>query len=126
MGEVLLHSTSPKNKIVGGFYEINERKNHVFGWGVVGSLSLSACTSMIPVTSNNTFPADGKYEILGRVSILTSQTKSGYSKLLEAAKKQYPEADDVVNIMVDVKKTTLLFIFKSYKYEMTALAVDYK
>ena len=90
------------------------------------ALSLSACTSMTPVTSNNTFPADGKYEILGRVSISTSQTKSGYSKLLEAAKKQYPEADDVVNIMVDVKKTTVLFIFTSYQYEMTALAVDYK
>lgn len=64
--------------------------------------------------------------LLGRVSISTSQTKSGYSKLLEAAKNQYPEADDVVNIMVDVKKTTVLFIFTSYQYEMTALAVDYK
>ena len=29
------------------------------------ALSLSAYTSMTPVTSNNTFPADGKYEILG-------------------------------------------------------------
>ena len=90
-------------------------------------LTLGACTSiMVPVTSNNTFPSDGRYEILGRVSISTSKTESGYTKLLEEAKKQYPEADDVVNIMVDAKKTTLFFLFTSYKYEMTALAVDYK
>ncbi len=90
------------------------------------ALSLNACTSMIPVTANNTFPSDGKYEILGRVQISTKQTKSGYTKLLEAAKRQYPEADDVVNIMVDAKKTTLFFFFSIYRYEMTALAVDYK
>ncbi len=102
-------------------------KGKIFGLlGVLFAVFLvSACTTITPVNACTSFPSDGKYEILGRVSISTSQSKSGYTKLLEAAKKQYPEADDVLNIMVDAKKSTFL-IFTSYTYEMTALAVDYK
>ncbi|MGN0729785.1 hypothetical protein [Treponema sp.] len=95
-------------------------------FGLFAVLMISACTSMTPVTANSSFPSDGKYEILGRVSVSTGITNSGYSKLLAEAKKQYPAADDVVNIMVDRKQTTLLFIFKMNTYEMSGLAVDYK
>ena len=49
-----------------------------------------------------------------------------HENLLAEAQKQYPEADDIVNIMVDAKRTNFLFIFNFYKYEMTALAVDYQ
>ena len=89
-------------------------------------LSLTACTSMSPVEANTAFPADGKYEILGRVSISTKQSSSGYTKLLAEAQRLYPETDDIVNIMVDAKVTNFLFIFNFYKYEMTAIAVDYQ
>lgn len=93
---------------------------------LVVALSITACTTMTPIDADTSFPSGEKYEILGRVSVSTSQSKSGYSKLLAKAKEQYPEADDIVNIMVDVKKTTFLFIFNSYTYEMTGIAVDYK
>ncbi len=88
-------------------------------------LMLVSCTSTVPISSNNNFPGDGRYEILGRVSIETLQSQSGYMLLLEEAKKQYPNADDIVNIMVDAKKTTFFFIFDMYTYKMTALAIKY-
>lgn len=88
-------------------------------------MTLISCTTTVPVTSNNNFPADGKYEILGRVSIETEQTKSGYALLLAEAQKEYPEADDIVNIMVDAKRTDFLFLFSEYTYEMTAIAIKY-
>ena len=87
----------------------------------------TGCMSMVPISEHSVFPADGqKYEILGRVTVNTSQTRSGYSRLMEAAKEQYPNADDVVNITVDAKKTTILFFFHSYKYVMSGVAIDYK
>lgn len=88
-------------------------------------MTLISCTSTVPVTSNNNFPSDGKYEVLGRVSIETEQTQSGYALLLAEAQKEYPGADDIVNIMVDAKRTDFLFIFSKYTYKMTAIAIKY-
>lgn len=87
------------------------------------AIVFSACTSVVPVQGNNQLPANG-YKILGRVTTKTSSTQSGYTKLLAEAQKQYPGADDVVNILVD-KKTTIFLIFVFQTYEMSALAVDY-
>ncbi len=90
-------------------------------------ISITACTSsLVPISADTSFPSGDKYEILGRVSISSGVSNSGYTKLLEEAKKQYPEADDVVNIMVDAKEKVFLLIFKSYSYEMTGIAIDYK
>lgn len=89
-------------------------------------MALTSCvTAQVPVTSNNSFPSDGKYEVLGRVTVESSQASSGYLLLLEEAKRQYPEADDIVNIMVDAKKTSLFFVMDVYTYEMTAIAIKY-
>ncbi len=86
----------------------------------------TGCTSMGFVSDAGQFPADAStYEVLGRVSIKTSATKSGYSKLYEEAKKQYPETDDVVNVKID-KKTTIFLIFVFHSYEMSGIAINYK
>lgn len=90
---------------------------------VVG-LFLVSC-STVPVSTSARFPAEGsKYVILGRVSLETPSNKSGYLKLLEAAKAQYPDCDDVVNVVVDGKIIPGLFRSR-YKYIMSGVAIDY-
>lgn len=82
----------------------------------------------MPISQNNQFPADGsKYTILGRVSLSTNASSKGaaYSLLLAEAKRIYPNCDDVVNIMVDAKRKTILWSIKD-TYEMTGVAIDYK
>ena len=65
-----------------------------------------------PLQSNVAFPQDGsKYSILGRVTL--------------AAKKTYPDADDVVNIFVDRKERTFLF-WTTNSYVLSGVAIDYK
>lgn len=86
--------------------------------------ALISCTTMVPVSTNNYFPSDGNYEILGRVTVTTNRKKSGYLKLLDEAQKKYPKTDEIVNIMVDAKRTTLFLFFHHYTYTMTALAID--
>lgn len=85
---------------------------------------LVSCTSIRPVQGLNSYPAGNSYKILGRVTISTSSSQSGYTKLLEEAKKQYAACDDVINIMVDAKTSSFLF-FTSHTYTMSAIAVDY-
>ncbi|MBQ9281626.1 MAG: hypothetical protein IJ207_05445 [Treponema sp.] len=47
-----------------------------------------------------------------------------YYKTLKTAQKEYPEANDVLNITVDYESSTFL-IFESGKYTTTGLAVKY-
>ena len=48
-----------------------------------------------------------------------------YYKILEEAQKEYPTANDVVNVTVDFEGTSFL-IFQKGTYTTTALAVRYK
>ena len=88
----------------------------------------TSCSSMRPIQTTAQFPADGaKYVILGRVEYKgkLSGSGAGYTKLLEAAKTKYPNADDVVNIVVDAKCTTTLFGTKYHYVIMSGIAIDY-
>ena len=59
----------------------------------------SACSSVMPLASDVSFPADSsKYAILGRVTLEANVGKNSYTKLIEKAKQMYPGADDVVKI----------------------------
>lgn len=90
------------------------------------AFAFSACTSMVPVSDAGSFPGDSSnYKVLGRVEIEASATKSGYSKLYAAAKNQYPDCDDVVNVKIDRKQTVFLF-FVFNKYNMSGIAIDYE
>lgn len=90
------------------------------------ALAFSACTSMFPVSDAGNFPAGSEnYKVLGRVEVETYAAKSGYSNLYAEAKEKYPECDDVVNVKVDEKTTTLLFIFRIRKYNMSGIAIGY-
>lgn len=93
----------------------------------IGVLAVSGCMSMAPVSDKGAFPADASsYTVLGCVEIESAAEKSGYSRLYQAAVKEYPECDDVVNVKVDYKETTLLFIFKFRKYSMSGIAISCK
>lgn len=84
----------------------------------------------IPLTLSN-------YEVLGRVKMVDTDfrivffsfgkaKKYGlYYKILEEAQKEYPTANDVVNVTVDFEGTRFLF-FQKGTYTTTALAVRYK
>lgn len=95
---------------------------------ILGALSAVAlfvgCSTLQPVQGSNELPASNNYRVLGRVEITTKDTKSGYTKLMNEAKKQYPEADDIVHILVDAKQTSF-FWSKSYTYVMSAVVIDY-
>lgn len=94
---------------------------------ILATFFFLSCTTMVPVRSDVSYPADAStYEILGRVLVNYDQEHSGYSKLLEAAKDQYPEADDVVNIIVDAEYKTFLGLPISATYTMSGIAIDYK
>lgn len=99
-------------------------KKIFFALIVAFGLLFSSCVSMVPLQGDNRFPTNLNYKVLGRITTTTFRTKTGYVKLLEEAKKQYPECDDIVNIMVDAKSTTIL-IFTFHQYTMSAVAIDY-
>jgi hypothetical protein len=93
---------------------------------------LSGCTSVSNVKLNATFeeltPKD--YDILGDI---TNTSVNGYTYigLLDAAKKKYPSAQDVINIAVDEERTVLLCffgrcLFETVNYTTHGLAIKYK
>ena len=82
---------------------------------VLFALVLSSCTSTTistkqPFSASVSFPAEGTYQILGRVDFTPSQGSAGYIDFLTYAKTIYPDTDDIVNIIVDSENS----------YEMTA------
>lgn len=95
----------------------------------------SSCASVsCPSAHDKSFPPDGRYVLLGPVScsgetigIIGIFWASGiqYLDLLEAAKKEYGDADDVVNVSVDNKFFTLFGIFTSIKTNLRGIAIKY-
>ena len=93
---------------------------------------MSSCSTVYrsaPFMSNVSFPPDGRYEVLGRVTLVASQDNAGYTLLNEKAKELYPEADDVVNLIFDVKSNTkttfFFFVTESSSYELSGIAIKY-
>lgn len=83
------------------------------------------CTSVAPVFYANNSNID--YEIRGRVRVEadTRIGHGGFSDLLDAAKKEYPTCDFVVDVTVD-RKTTSLFNYSVDTYILQGTAVKYK
>jgi len=96
---------------------------------LISVILVTGCSSMRPVGTTAQFPADGsKYVILGRVEYQgkLSSSGAGYTKLLEVAKAKYPNADDVVNIVMDAKYTKGLFGGATMDYIIiSGVAIDY-
>ncbi len=90
-------------------------------------VSFTGCMTSRPIVNNASFPADGsKYVILGRVSVELDLAKSGggYTSLIKEAKKLYPNADDVVNIVMDGKGKRNGKVLRYVT--ISGVAIDYK
>ena len=81
-----------------------------------------ACTTTQPVMAAVSFPDN--CEVLGRVTLESKDSAASFARLLEEAQNLCPEADDVVNIIVDAKTTKTLFS-TSYSYVMSGIAIKY-
>jgi len=96
---------------------------------LVSIILIAGCSTTRPVQTTAQFPADGsKYVVLGRVEYAgkVSSSGAGYTKLLEVAKAKYPNADDVVNIVMDAKYKKSLFGDVTMDYIMiSGVAIDY-
>ena len=96
---------------------------------LISVILVAGCSTTRPVQTTAQFPADGsKYVVLGRVEYAgkASSSGAGYTKLLEVAKEKYPNADDVVNIVVDAEYTKGLFGGETINYIIiSGVAIDY-
>ena len=72
-----------------------------------------------------------EFEILGEV-VYESSNRIGYTELLKAARKLYPDCDYIIDIMVDRRDVTTKFLFfegtksiKSVTWIMRGTAIKY-
>jgi uncharacterized alpha/beta hydrolase family protein len=68
---------------------------------ILSSCTTTTLTTKQPFSASVSFPAEGTYQILGRVDFTPSQGSAGYIDFLTYAKTIYPDTDDIVNIIVD-------------------------
>lgn len=87
-------------------------------------IAVSGCTTFAPYSASVAFPAEKDYKILGRVDYEGTAGVASYHKLLEVAKQKYPSTDDVVNIIVDAKRTSFFFA-TSDTFTMSGVAIEY-
>lgn len=114
----------------------NKKLMLVLGVIFVSALLMTGCAATRPVrdamTKVNLVEKD--YEILGRVeykgtlrNVLGFVTwgRAAYYKLYDKAREDFG-ADDVMNISVDYKDTSIGIFYNSRTYIMSGLAIKYK
>ena len=89
-------------------------KKKIFLFLFLSTLFVGCKTFTTPIQGNNVLATDN-FDVLGRVSLETNQLSSGYNLLMNEAKKTYPNADDIINILVD-KKSKKFLIWHNDKY----------
>ena len=92
----------------------------------VCSLNCISTTSPVVYTDN----PKKDFIILGEVTYESNMyipeiQKNGYTALLAAAKRKYPNCDYVIDIMVDHKKTLVFFVYPFDNYVMRGTAIQY-
>ncbi|MBQ7365963.1 MAG: hypothetical protein IKA80_10055 [Spirochaetaceae bacterium] len=89
---------------------------------MVAALLFVGCSTFTPIQGSSVVvTAHTNFEVLGRVTLEAATNKSGFTLLMDEAKKQYPEADDIINILVDGKKGP----FGKVEYIMSAVVIKY-
>ncbi|MCL2441769.1 MAG: hypothetical protein FWD14_08505 [Treponema sp.] len=89
------------------------------------TILLSSCVSTTPIFYSNNTNYD--FVILGIVTYQGTK-RTGFQDLLQEAKRQYPSADYIIDIMTDRKVTQFLFfkyVHMSTSYTMRATAIQY-
>ncbi len=88
---------------------------------LAAALLFVGCSTFTPIQGSSVVvTAHTNFEVLGRVTVEARTDKSGFTLLMDEAKKQYPDADDIINILVDGKKG--LF---GMEYIMSAVVIKY-
>ena len=81
-----------------------------------GSCVTAGSKSFLP--AGQQIVAGKEYEVLGRVTGTFRDGHGGFTKLFELAKKEYPDCDDIVNVLVDYKSNK--------RSTMSALVIKYQ
>lgn len=99
-------------------------------------LVVTGCSSITPLKSGGvtTSLVEKDYKVLGRVNLNCSVTNimlffsfggKGYEDLLDAAKKQYPTCDEVINVSEDAKTFTVLGVYNRFGKVLSGTAIEY-
>lgn len=94
----------------------------VFFVAIFGAAALVGCSTFTPLQGTPPVGVTENCIVLGRVTVDAKTDKSGYTILMEEALRRYPDADDILNIIVDGKKG----FFGKTSYVMSAVVVKYK
>lgn len=92
-------------------------KKTVFMVIVLAALTFAGCKTA-PQATQPVFPVGIEYRVLGRVTLEKPRLKNGYLELLKKAKEEYPDSDDVVNILVDSA-------WNGRRYVLSGLVIKY-
>ena len=89
---------------------------------MVAALLFVGCSTFTPIQGSSVVvTAHTNFEVLGRVTVEARTDKSGFTLLMDEAKKQYPDADDIINILVDGKEGP----FGKMEYITSAVVIKY-
>jgi hypothetical protein len=94
------------------------KKIYYIGISCLFLLLVSACTSITTTPHFYSFDGNTEYEVLGEV-IYESDSRIGYTELLRAARRLYPDCDFVIDIMIDRRETTTGFFFWEFDTRIT-------
>lgn len=92
-------------------------KKTIFFVIILAALTFAGCKT-VPQVTQPVFPVGIEYRVLGRVTLEKPRLKNGYLELLKKAKEEYPDSDDVVNILVD-------FAWNGRHYVLSGLVIKY-
>ena len=100
-------------------------------FGIIGLLLLliNACTSISTTPYFYTSNTSAEFEILGEI-VYESNDRIGYTELLRAARRIYPDCDYVIDLMIDRREIVTTFFFsrtvKDITWIMRGTAIQYK
>lgn len=100
-------------------------------------MALGSCTTTYPVKEHglNMKLEPRAYDILGRVTYKGTQKNvlglfywggASFEAFLKEAQKQYPNADDILNVTIDYTQYNVGVFYNSRTYIMSGIAVKYK
>jgi len=64
-------------------------------------------------------------EVTWKPNVVISSQQQGFLDFWDAVKKQYPDADYVIDVMVDTREGRRLIFFKRYEYRYRGTAIQY-
>jgi hypothetical protein len=107
---------------------VMEKKNLWLGILVlVLGMTVMGCSTTAPVFYSNN--SNKEFIILGEVTYIAGtvfgKDKQGFLDFFAEVKKKYPNADYVIDVMVDTREGRRLIFFKRFNYMYRGTAIQY-